>query len=567
MKKLSYTLFAAMIVAQLSAQDGRNLWLSSYSRGLIYNDEMKTDGVPDTVTAARTQSGHALVDLGLHVQPNPNLEVMGMIRVRNDFGGFWGSGVTFDLRQLWVRGVIADIIRFQLGDIDYRMSPYTFCNEDEWILGGTSTVSQTSLDMLRYDIFQNDQETWRQQGLAMDFGFQFKKVLDEVNFSLFTTRTNSADFGGSDRLYGGGMMDLQVAKEWHLLYHYANLFDIPETSADPVQLNNPVQSIGLKWSRSLRKYELFANAEAGRSRLEWKGDEDAPVLEGGFSDVEAGLYHRASRLKASIGWRAVGANFRSPGAQTKRIRFERSPNAYQRYTNDQVLRPFSTYDLLRDGTLYNTQLEAGLMTFDPRYGNALPYGTATPNRSGVNARVDWQTEDGVLDLGVRWTSLDDIAGQGTDELRNFQLIQGNASLHLGTYFGWERDLDLDLTLSSENTTRDGKAYEQSDLNNQLIDVALEWEFFEHLSLLAEWRSYTSKGNDLYAVRDLYTQVTDFQEVQFDGQEQLIGGGMQYRFNQKIAAQLFYQSFDWSDPLSGYQAYRWSNWQFNFIMTL
>ena len=159
MKKLSYTLFAAMIVAQLSAQDGRNLWLSSYSRGLIYTDEMKTDGVPDTVTAARTQSGHALVDLGLHVQPNPNLEVMGMIRVRNDFGGFWGSGVTFDLRQLWVRGVIADIIRFQLGDIDYRMSPYTFRNEDEWILGGTSTVSQTSLDMLRYDIFQNDQET------------------------------------------------------------------------------------------------------------------------------------------------------------------------------------------------------------------------------------------------------------------------------------------------------------------------------------------------------------------------------------------------------------------------
>ena len=179
---------------------------------------MKTDGVPDTVSAARTQSGHALVDLGLHVQPNPNLEVMGMIRVRNDFGGFWGSGVTFDLRQLWVRGVIADIIRFQLGDIDYRMSPYTFRNEDEWILGGTSTVSQTSLDMLRYDIFQNDQETWRQQGLAMDFGFQFKKLLNEVNFSLFTTRTNSADFGGSDRLYGGGMMDLQVAKEWHLLY-------------------------------------------------------------------------------------------------------------------------------------------------------------------------------------------------------------------------------------------------------------------------------------------------------------------------------------------------------------
>ena len=553
----------------LLAQEGRKLWLSSYARGLIYTDGFETGGTEeDTVTARGTQSGHALVDLGLHVQPVENIEVHGMIRVRNDFGGFWGSGVTFDLRQMWIRGVIADRIRFQLGDIDYRMTPYTFRNEDEWILNGTSTMSRTPLDMVRYDIFQNGDETWRQQGAAADFGFQFKRYVDAINFSGFATRVAASDFGAPfDRIFGGGMADLQLMNDWHIRYHYANLFDLSQTSNATVSLTNPVQSVGVKWGHQYKKWRVHGELEAGQSKLQWEGDPDAPVLEDGFADVGAGVEHLASRLKFKVNWREVGANFRSPGAQTKRIRFGSAPIAYQRYGNNQTLRTLSSYDLLRDASLYNTQLREGLMNFDPRYGNALPYGTATPNRRGISTQLGWTSEDQVIATQIGWSMLNDIAGQGTDELRGFQLMHAKVDLNLHTNFGWKRKLVVSALYNSESTQRAGRAFESSDLQNQMMDVAVEWEFWDGLSLLGEWRNYTSVGHDQMAIRDDYSQVIDFLEVNFDGKETLLGGGLQYAVNDKIFTQLFYQQFNWEDQVTGQLPYNWSNWQFNFIMTL
>jgi opacity protein-like surface antigen len=492
-----------------------------------------------------------------------------MIRVRNDFGGFWGSGVTFDLRQLWIRGVIADKVRFQLGDIDYRMSPYTFRNEDEWILGGTSTMSETPLDMVRYDLFQNNNETWRQQGVALDFGFQLKRYIDKINLSTFATRVAASDFGAPfDRIFGGGMLDMQVMKNWHLRYHYANLFDLSQTSSATVSLTNPVQSAALKWAKPIKNWNVHAEMEAGRSTMQWDGDPDAPLLEDGFADIGAGIEHKPSRIKVKVNYREVGANFRSPGAQTKRIRFGSAPIAYQRYGNAQTLRTISSYDLLRDASLYNTQLTQGLMDFDPRYGNALPYGTATPNRRGVTTNLGWTSKDNALNADASFAMLNDIAGQGTDELRSFQIMRVRANVLLHEYFGLKRKLTLGGMLNLESTSRGGDpTFETADLKNQMMNFSFEWEFWDDLSLLGEWRNYTSQGHDQLAIRDDYSQVVDFVAVEFDGTETLLGGGIQYAVNEKIFAQLFYQQFSWEDRVTGQLPYDWSNWQFNFVMTL
>jgi len=553
----------------LHAQEGRKLWLSSYARGLISTDQFETQGQNDTTTARNTQNGQALVDLGLHVQPTEDLEIHGMIRIRNDYGGFWGSGVTFDLRQLWIRGVIANKIRFQLGDLDYKMSPYTFRNEDEWMLQGTATMSQTPLDMVRYDVFQSSEETWRQQGISAETGFQVKRWIDAINLSGFATRVAASDFGAPfDRIYGGGMVELTAAKQWHLRYHYANLFDLANTSNAPVSISNPVQSVLLRHERTLKHFDAWAQTELGQSRITWEGDPEAPELEDGFADVRLGMTHRKSRVRLELGWRQVGANFRSPGAQTKRIRFGAAPQAYQRYGNEQVLRGLSSYDLLRDASLYNTQLQTGLMEFDPRYGNALPYGTATPNRQGVDLGLGWSDAAEMVELGIEGAMLTDRSGQGTDLKRQFGTIQSNAVVRLHKVFGWERTLELGAAWNRESTRRDGDpVYESIDLDNQLIDVHAEWGFWKQLSLLAEWRNYRSDGREQLAVRNDYSQIIDFVEFQSQGTETLLGGGLQYAFNEQIFAQLFYQQFSWEDPLNGNPAYNWGNWQFNFVMQL
>ena len=53
-------------------------------------------------TAPKRAGGYALLDLGIKINPNSNTEVMGMLRINNEYGGFWGGGVTFDVRQLYV---------------------------------------------------------------------------------------------------------------------------------------------------------------------------------------------------------------------------------------------------------------------------------------------------------------------------------------------------------------------------------------------------------------------------------------------------------------------------------
>ena len=46
-------------------------------------------------------------------------------------------------------------------------------------------------------------------------------------------------------------------------------------------------------------------------------------------------------------------------------------------------RPPSIFDLVSDEQLYNQDLSSILMGFNPIYSNILPYGDATPNRSGI----------------------------------------------------------------------------------------------------------------------------------------------------------------------------------------
>ena len=77
-------------------------------------------------------------------------------------------------------------------------------------------------------------------------------------------------------------------------------------------------------------------------------------------------------------------NFRSAGAQSRRVDYTGKSNTiYPTYTNVSITRPLSIFDLVSDEQLYNQDLSNILMGFNPIYSNILPYGDATPNRTGV----------------------------------------------------------------------------------------------------------------------------------------------------------------------------------------
>jgi hypothetical protein len=113
-------LFGIGCAATVSAQqDTRKITFVGAARAQFFSDHYHSYYEEDTVTTAKLNSGNTLVDLGINMRPNPQMEIQGMVRVRNDYGGFWGAGVSFDVRQLYVKGVAGGIVRYQLGDINY----------------------------------------------------------------------------------------------------------------------------------------------------------------------------------------------------------------------------------------------------------------------------------------------------------------------------------------------------------------------------------------------------------------------------------------------------------------
>ena len=118
-----------LTVFNVNAQKDRKVSFVGGARSLMNSNSLTVnDTIPDTSTVKRKNGGYALLDLGVNIKPNKNTEIMGMFRIRNEYGGFWGAGVTFDVRQLWIKGVLANALRYQLGDLNLKQTQFTLYN-------------------------------------------------------------------------------------------------------------------------------------------------------------------------------------------------------------------------------------------------------------------------------------------------------------------------------------------------------------------------------------------------------------------------------------------------------
>lgn len=560
-------IFALIAASPVFSQD-KKVWVSGAARGVLYGDDYENNAEEDTVTARKVQSGSTLVDLGVNIQPNKSILIQGMVRIRNDYGGFWGSGVTFDVRQLYIKGIIAGVVKYQLGDINYKLTPYTLNNQSGLINQYKGVMTGITLDQVNYDLFYTKDDTWRQQGGAIDFGLQFSKAVEEIEFNLFTTRIRPTNFDTEDdRLYSGGSITLLQSKYFSIGGQYANMYDFQGTSNSEAHLRNPAYSGTAEVRYKFGGTQLNASVETGRSKLEWEGIDEAPILEDYFYDFNVKAIWSSIGIKALIGYRDVGPDYRSAGAQTIQIDYTRAPQAYQRYGNEQVLREISMLDLYRDASLYQSQIKEGLMVYDPRYNNATPYGVATPNRKGF--KIDLSYED----LEQRWLIkanselLSDIFGQGTTELKKYNTASLFAEFRFDKILNLsKRRLWISGVAGVQNTNRNGEQeYEKVDLSTQFYNFNLTATLFSDLDFIAEYRVWQSSGHDQLAIRNIFSQIIDYTEYDIDYQESILGAGLQYRFSEKIKLSLMWETFKWRDYASITLPYTIDTWTVFFTM--
>jgi hypothetical protein len=550
---------AALLVAQfVSAQekDLRKVVFTGAARGLYYGDRMGQE-VEDSITIPRMNSGHTLVDLGMNIRPNKNTEIQGMVRVRNDYGGFWGSGVSFDIRQLYIKGVAGGVVRYQLGDINYKLSPYTLSNTQQEIITQGPVVFQQQTRLMNYDNFYAADSSWRQQGAAAEFGLQFAKYFKELQFHTVATRVRTTDFGSiNDRLFAGYNMNLVQSEFLEMGITHVTLFDIEGTSRNLSTFHNPVTTATYVLKKDFSNWKMRLNVETGSSKTYYKKFEGSPETNGKIFDAKWLGTNASKGLSVEAGWKYVSSDFRSPGAQTKRVNYNYQPSSFGRITNDQVVRNLTAFDLMRESNAYNRQLSSNLMLIQPKYDNITPYGTATPNRQGLTVNAKYVNPTQLFEIAATQLMLQETRGEGTLLPRKFMRTEVKAVAHLSKRFGSKDKLfDVSVRFRKDNTSREAEENVRAvDLSTQIFSVGMEYEFWENWDLMLGVQQIKFNGFDYTAVRNNFSEIYNFKEYQTDGNEFMQAAGVRYRFSDKSSLSVNLSNFKNTDAFDATQNY-------------
>ncbi len=538
------------------AQTPKKVEFIGGSRTYIANNQIiVADSLPDTTTVKRSSGGYSLIDLGLNIRPNKSTEIMGMIRIRNAYGGFWGSGVTFDVRQIWVKGIIGNVVRYQVGDINLKQTPFTLYNHNEDRLLKNPDIFSLQGDIVDYEKFYV-KNTWRQQGASVDFGFNFAKYVKEITFNGFVTRMNMTNFlDVPERLFGGGNVQLIQSKNLRLAYHYTQVFDVIGTVLDSNAFNNRVQSATAAYNIDLKKGNLSADAEMGNSKETYTRDTLAPNLRDYFVNASITATSKATKSFIKVGYLNVGPDFRSAGAQSKRIDYGALPAYFDRYGNSQQVRSLTLFDVMRNENIYNTSISSNLMAYNPLFNNVLPYGMATFNRKGFYGQIHYSHPKEWFSLNVENYTLGEIRGQGTKVLKSYLLNKADLTLNIDKMLKSKHLFKITGGFAMQNTTRKSDlAYEKINLTSTNINAGISYELFKHFDVLGGVMRLQAKGNESSAERNKYGEVLDFVPYNVSTQQNIYAAGLRFRFTDNIYLGTFYQQFQYQDKLKTFSDY-------------
>ncbi|MEM9999052.1 MAG: hypothetical protein AAF809_15215, partial [Bacteroidota bacterium] len=187
---------------------GLGLRFNGMGRTLLQQSDLGGDlAARDTISNESRTDGEFVLDLALNAQPNENTEVQGVIRLRNEFGGFFGAGVNVEVRELWARGVVADVFRYRVGDMDLALTPYTLWLPDEDGVVNEPTLFQPLREIIEYEEFYTDNNTRRLQGAQVGFGLEFEEGLEAIDAETFIARLRGTNFTDTPtRLIAGGRL-------------------------------------------------------------------------------------------------------------------------------------------------------------------------------------------------------------------------------------------------------------------------------------------------------------------------------------------------------------------------
>ena len=536
----------------LHAQLNENIWFDGLSRSYFARDAIDKS-MSDTLSSKNSSNGYNLLDLNTHVNPIKDLEIFAQLRIRNSFGSFFGSGTQISVRQLSAKGIINNKIRFSVGDLFLKQSKFTLYNYDEELSFFGSQILKPYRDIIHYENFYIDNR-WRLQGIQTDFSFKFDRYIRNLDFDFFISRPNGSSQINettytSDILLSGGSIFSKINKKLSLSLNHINLFEVPSSGTKNISVRNPVYDLSLLHSIDNTNYSLKQKLQTGFSSRYWLHSELENEIEDSTSNETQGMYFeidnryikKDSTLLFKLGYRYVDPDFRSAGSQTRRIDYIDGNNntIYPFYTNMSVPRQPSLFDLVSDEQLYNQDISSLLMAFNPIYSNILPYGDATPNRSGVYLNAKINNSNKLILVKIKTGFYKEIIGQGALEKRSFRLLKGSLKINLHKSLNLKKELSLIASSESERTVRGGDEISSLNLISNHMNISVNAELAKKFFVQASYKQFNANGNEFLIQRDNFGNITYYTPSQIDQKDHMLSIGTMYKFRKNVYANVHY----------------------------
>ena len=560
--------FLGLVPVLSHGQISQKVWYDGNSRAMFYRDALSGDLKDVDTTSTRSEGeGYTAIDLGMHFTPNDEIEIFSEIRIKNDFGYMWGSGAYVDLRRLSVKGILNDRISFNLGDMYLKQTVFTLNNFGQELSKYEPSVFQAYRDLIEYENFYLD-SYWRMQGLQSNFSYTFYNAIRSVEADFFASRVRGVEWlGEPELLMLGGTSLVKLESGLSLAVNHVNSFEVQGSSLDTATYYNPVTNVQIKYAKKTSSLTYRLSLDVGGSVRGWKKNNETTVFEtsGGF--VKGKIKAVGKTLKSSLSFSYVDPDFRSAGAQSRRVNYISAPSSYAYYTNNTLLRPVSLMDITTDPNIYSHRLSTSLMQYNTLYSAVSPYGEATPNRAGASVLLDYKNNEGSILTSADVAFFQEVIGQGTEEKRSLFSSGLSIAAHIDKMTPLKNKTVLEASVSSEGVNRGGSELESISFNSLLFSAGLSYELFKNLKLIGGIKSFSGRGNEVGAQRDEYDQIVGYELLDFDSKEDIMMLGLQYNFTNDIYFSLQTNQIEIDDKTSDISQLSLSRIYFMFNMNL
>jgi len=550
----------------VQSQVKSKLWYDGNSRVIFNRDALEgTIKDLDTVSTRSNGGGSTVLDLGFHFTPVDDIEIFSEIRLKNDFGGMWGNKSVVELRRLSAKGIVNNKIAFSIGDIYLKQTKFTLYNYEQELSQYEPSVFKFYRDYVNYENYYQS-NYHRLQGLQTNFSYNMYNFIEQLDFDAFTARIRGVEWlGKPELLMLGGSAMVRLSNKINLGSHYVNTFEVLSSSNGTVAYYNPVLNTQISYSGSVNDNPYKMLLEGGFSKRGWDGDLLAPEVKGNF--MQASLHSKRINGELDLGFRYVDSDFRSMGAQTRRLQYINSTSTYPYYSNNYTQRKVSLLDVMSDPNVYNQNLSTSLMSYNPMYSSVSPYGDATPNRIGFTAKISNMNITDFFSANIQTQYFTEVIGQGTTQKRMLNKSALHSMLLLNKLLSTKKSLILEGSMNLETVNRAGENFEKIDFTSILYSGSISYELIKNFKIIAGAKVFYAEGNEFMADRDKYDQINDYSNHIYDSKETILIAGLQHHFTENIYFTMQYNQFNVLDKTNTYDEFSLGRLIFMFNMNL